>query len=452
MLEKDSPESLVILALQCVDDEQSNRPTGGDVLDWVQDLLGDLDDDIINPPKLKHVEHLMNSITFEFSDFSNPSMENKEENNPVNNPYASPDRSQIILKNQIGQNIQNIQIGQNIQNGQNGNGNGHISRESSKNGFVSQINPLLSLNPKQLNRVRNGGIGSEQSSPATSSCYNSCASTPRNSTQNTKEITPPRPRSMTPKSIRTPPKIVKENKENMVFSSPDVPKKSIRSPKRDSMSTNGSMSPITPTDATYGKKKRTFNPIERLELGNILFDRKVPKGGESNPNPIIPNSSTKTDRDKIRGSNSKKSKNQEDSEDKNDESHFDDDEDDDAEALVLAELMNKVQEMRKSNISVSAKEKGEKGEKMDRGEKPDKDREKGDQDKGDPDLRERGREGREKDMDSSPVAFVTPTKSDEVDKSCLFVISTIRIVLSVLIFIMNNFIIVLILLLAIILL
>lgn len=62
MIPGDAPESLISLAFQCVDDEACNRPAGGDVVDWLQDLLGDLPTDTIAMPKLKHPQSLLTSM------------------------------------------------------------------------------------------------------------------------------------------------------------------------------------------------------------------------------------------------------------------------------------------------------------------------------------------------------------------------------------------------------
>lgn len=66
MIPRDAPESLLSLAFQCVDDEASNRPTGTDVADWLQDLLGDLPSDTCPLPKMRHSESLLNSIEMQF--------------------------------------------------------------------------------------------------------------------------------------------------------------------------------------------------------------------------------------------------------------------------------------------------------------------------------------------------------------------------------------------------
>jgi hypothetical protein len=66
MIPRDAPESLLSLAFQCVDDEAPNRPTGTDVADWLQDLLGDLKNDTCSLPKMRHSESLLNSIEMQF--------------------------------------------------------------------------------------------------------------------------------------------------------------------------------------------------------------------------------------------------------------------------------------------------------------------------------------------------------------------------------------------------
>ena len=53
MLPADAPESLVILALQCVNEDVSIRPTGDDVVDWLQDLYLGMSDDTIPLPTLR---------------------------------------------------------------------------------------------------------------------------------------------------------------------------------------------------------------------------------------------------------------------------------------------------------------------------------------------------------------------------------------------------------------
>lgn len=66
LIPRDAPESLLSLAFQCVDDEASNRPTGTDVADWLQDLLGDLKSDTCAMPKMRHSESLLTSIEMQF--------------------------------------------------------------------------------------------------------------------------------------------------------------------------------------------------------------------------------------------------------------------------------------------------------------------------------------------------------------------------------------------------
>lgn len=66
MIPRDAPESLLSLAFQCVDDDASSRPTGTDVADWLQDLLGDLKNDTCSLPKMRHSESLLNSLEMQF--------------------------------------------------------------------------------------------------------------------------------------------------------------------------------------------------------------------------------------------------------------------------------------------------------------------------------------------------------------------------------------------------
>jgi hypothetical protein len=62
MIPKDTPESLLSLAFQCVDDEPSNRPAICDALDWLEDLLGDYKNDVTPMPKLRHAENVLSSL------------------------------------------------------------------------------------------------------------------------------------------------------------------------------------------------------------------------------------------------------------------------------------------------------------------------------------------------------------------------------------------------------
>jgi hypothetical protein len=56
MLPEDSPDSLIALALQCVDDDALSRPASCDVVDWLQDLYDTSDEDEVGPPILNPLE------------------------------------------------------------------------------------------------------------------------------------------------------------------------------------------------------------------------------------------------------------------------------------------------------------------------------------------------------------------------------------------------------------
>ena len=88
MIPKDAPESLLLLAFQCVDDEPSNRPAICDALDWLQDLLGDYKNDVTPMPKLRHSENVLSSLETQFA--SNPTSPT------TSNIIKSPDRTKPI--------------------------------------------------------------------------------------------------------------------------------------------------------------------------------------------------------------------------------------------------------------------------------------------------------------------------------------------------------------------
>ena len=52
MLPGDSPDSLIALALQCVDDDALSRPASCDVVDWLQDLYDTSPEDTVGAPVL----------------------------------------------------------------------------------------------------------------------------------------------------------------------------------------------------------------------------------------------------------------------------------------------------------------------------------------------------------------------------------------------------------------
>ena len=56
MLPADSPDSLIALALQCVDDDALSRPASCDVVDWLQDLYDTSPEDTVGPPELNPLE------------------------------------------------------------------------------------------------------------------------------------------------------------------------------------------------------------------------------------------------------------------------------------------------------------------------------------------------------------------------------------------------------------
>jgi hypothetical protein len=56
MLPGDAPDSLIALALQCVSDDVSSRPSSADVMDWLQDLHDTTPDDTLPPPTLSPVD------------------------------------------------------------------------------------------------------------------------------------------------------------------------------------------------------------------------------------------------------------------------------------------------------------------------------------------------------------------------------------------------------------
>ena len=56
MLPSDSPDSLIALALQCVDDDALSRPASCDVVDWLQDLYDTSPEDTVGPPVLNPLE------------------------------------------------------------------------------------------------------------------------------------------------------------------------------------------------------------------------------------------------------------------------------------------------------------------------------------------------------------------------------------------------------------
>lgn len=58
VIPSDAPESAVILALQCCDYSQENRPPTEGVFEWLQDLMKDLPDDDIPPPPVAPIPHV----------------------------------------------------------------------------------------------------------------------------------------------------------------------------------------------------------------------------------------------------------------------------------------------------------------------------------------------------------------------------------------------------------
>ena len=246
MLETDAPESLVQLALQCVNDEQSNRPAGCDVLDWIQDLLSDMENDKILPPELKHKKHI-NAMNHQFDIIDVPYIHGKDNINSENDVAVkrlSSDRPDPFKNNK------------------NGNGNGNKIH-----------NQTLGLTPQQIAKLNGSSL---LSSPSTSSRYDSCTSTPRdidikNVNTPPKIITPPRtprtPTNQSPRAPLAPTQATQNSTQKKIdvtnpYSSPESRRKSIRSNDRNSISSrvSRSVSPITPMD---GKK------IQKNENGDI---------------------------------------------------------------------------------------------------------------------------------------------------------------------------------------
>jgi hypothetical protein len=66
MLPSDAPDSLIALALQCVSDDISNRPSSGDMMDWLQDLHDTTPEDSLPPPILSPVDWGLSETSMSF--------------------------------------------------------------------------------------------------------------------------------------------------------------------------------------------------------------------------------------------------------------------------------------------------------------------------------------------------------------------------------------------------
>lgn len=62
----DAPDSLIALALQCVSDDVSSRPSSGDALDWLQDLHDTTPEDTCPPPILSPVDWGLSETSMSF--------------------------------------------------------------------------------------------------------------------------------------------------------------------------------------------------------------------------------------------------------------------------------------------------------------------------------------------------------------------------------------------------
>ena len=330
MLESDAPESLIQLAFQCVDDEPGNRPIACEILDWIQDLLNDLEDDIIVPPRLKFVDHFFNSNIIEFDSIDDlPAMSGIDDMKFEN---------EIEIENENDHEIQNenflhIQNRNDVKNGNknnhsNGDDIGYINKILSAEKFDSKNgmnNNIINDNGVSNNGINNhdfnnnnnnndyneviknndidaihssikssdtvlvlnssaGGIPrlktkslSYQSSPSSSSAYNSCTSTPQNPTSilsniNPRAFTPPR--IVTPISIRHKSLYI-SHPDDLPISGTEFRRKSLRSPGYSNPGSvhgignqngngNGYMnngeidpiSPLTPAESAFAKSKK----------------------------------------------------------------------------------------------------------------------------------------------------------------------------------------------------